>query len=121
MYDILNSSFLHFSISTYFTIILTFCFPIRISKTDRYTIANRFAAVLLTSYKDTQCSKLRILSMHTPGAQLDGTMHPAIFLYAHSCIKVFIMWKDYAPSGYTGAKMYAPGSQNVHTGCRVHP
>ena len=58
MYDILNSSFLHFSISTYFTIILTFCFPIRISETDWYTIANRFAAILLTSYKDTACHKL---------------------------------------------------------------
>ena len=39
MYDILNSSFLHFSISTYFTIILTFCFPIRISKTDHSAIS----------------------------------------------------------------------------------
>ena len=59
MYDILNSSFLHFSISTYFTIILTFCFPIQISKTDQYTIANSFAAVLLTSYKHTACRERR--------------------------------------------------------------
>ena len=41
MYDISNSSFLLFSISTYLSIISTFCFPIRISKTHRSAIALR--------------------------------------------------------------------------------
>ena len=34
IYEILNSSFLDLSILTYFSINLTFCFPIRISKTN---------------------------------------------------------------------------------------
>ena len=34
MHGILNSSFVLFSISTYLSRISTFCFPIRISKTD---------------------------------------------------------------------------------------
>ena len=36
-----------------------------------------------------------------------------------SIVKVFKNWKSLAPSGCTGAKIYAPGSQNVHTGCNL--
>ena len=54
--------------------------------------------------------------MHTPGAQIDRTMHPVVFSYAHFYVKVFIMWRT-----KKCAKIDAPGSQNVHTGCRVHP
>ena len=69
-----------------------------------------------------QCSKLRIFFLHAPGAQLEKIMHPAIFSCTHSIhIKVFIMCKKHAPGGCTDAKLYTPGSQDVHTGCRVHP
>ena len=35
-------------------------------------------------------------------------------------IKVFLMWKKHAPSACTGAKIYAAGSQNMHTGCTLN-
>ena len=59
--------------------------------------------------------------MHTPGAQIDKTMHPAIFACVHFFIKVLIMLNKHVHAGCTGFKIHAPGSQNVHTGCRVHP
>ena len=52
--------------------------------------------------------------MHMPGTQLERIMHPAIFSYEPSYIKVFIMWKK------TAAEIYAPGSQNVHAGCTLN-
>ena len=58
---------------------------------------------------------LRIFSVHTPGEQLSRIMPPAISLYAHSYIKVFIMLKNHGGSVCTGAKMHAPGSENVQT------
>ena len=60
-----------------------------------------------------QCSKLRIFSIHTQGAQVERIMYPASFLHVHnSYIKVFIILKNHAPSGCTGADIYATGSQN---------
>ena len=59
--------------------------------------------------------------MHTPGAQTDKTMHPAIFSCAHFYIKAFIILEVHAHAGCIGFKTHAHGSQNVHTGCRVHP
>ena len=56
--------------------------------------------------------------MHTPGAQLERSMHPAIFSYANSYIKVLM--KKHAHPGCTGAKICAPGSQNVHAGCTLN-
>ena len=52
IYDILNSSFLHFSISTYFSIILTVCFPIQISKTEKKhsKLCSVFASHVLSQY-----------------------------------------------------------------------
>ena len=59
--------------------------------------------------------------MHTPGAQIDKTMQPAIFSCAHFYLKDFIILNIRAHAGCTGFKIHAPGSQNVHTGCRVRP
>ena len=40
----------------------------------------------------------------------------------YSCFTPYInkIWGNHAHTGCTGFKMYAPSSQNVHTGCRVH-
>ena len=40
--------------------------------------------------------------MHTPGAQIDKIMHPAIFLYIHFYIKVSIILNIHAHAGCTG-------------------
>ena len=39
--------------------------------------------------------------------------------YIYKYVKNF--GKKYAPTGCTGSQIFAPGHQNVHTGCRVHP
>ena len=80
-------------------------------------ISHNFGMFEITKTQ-TQSSKLRNYFMHPPGAQIDKTMHPAIFECAHFYIKVFIMLNIHAHAGF---KTLAPGSQNVHTGCRVHP
>ena len=69
MYDTLNSSFLHFSISPNFTIILTFCFPIRISnrpqrhfttcenQTWRFKLLSQ-GYILCSGYKKLACPRV---------------------------------------------------------------
>ena len=43
---------------------------------------------MFQSHNVEQCSKLRNFSMHTPGAQIDKTMHPAILKYMHPTAKM---------------------------------
>ena len=57
MYGISNSSFLLFLILTYLSVILTFCFPIGISKTNRTTISLCVAAK--KKLKDAPVPELR--------------------------------------------------------------
>ena len=59
--------------------------------------------------------------MHTAGAKVAKIVHPAGCPCDLPYIKVLIYEKKYAHTRCTGAKVHAPGSQNVHTGCRVHP
>ena len=59
--------------------------------------------------------------MHTPGALAAKTVHPAVYPDFLSYIKVLICLKKHAHTGCTCAEICAPGSQNVCTGCRVHP
>ena len=51
--------------------------------------------------------------MHPPDAQIDKTMHPAIFSYVHSYIKVLIMLNKHAHAGCTRFNIHASGSKNV--------
>ena len=41
--------------------------------------------------------------------------------YLFMCYSLLKSWETHAHIGCTGFKIHAPGSQNVHTGCRVHP
>ena len=59
--------------------------------------------------------------MHTPGASVAKIMHPAVCLYDLPYIKVLICKEKHEHPGCIGAQICPPGSQNVHTGCRVHP
>ena len=68
-----------------------------------------------------QCSKLRFYYVHLPGAKTSKMMHPAICLCATHYRNLFKIEENHAHTGCTGFKICAPGSQNVHTGCRVHP
>ena len=68
-----------------------------------------------------QCSKIRLYSVHTPGACPTKSMHSSLFLWVHFYINILISCENHAPAGCTCSKTYAPGNQNVHTGCRVHP
>ena len=54
--------------------------------------------------------------MHTLGAQIDNTMHPAIFSCAHFNTEVFMIWNIHAPAECTVFKIHTLGSNNVHTG-----
>ena len=60
--------------------------------------------------------------MHLPVqvAKTQKTMHSAICLCATVYINLSKICKKHANTGCTGFKIHAPGSQNVHTGCRVH-
>ena len=57
--------------------------------------------------------------MHITGEETPKMVHPAI----RSCVPYYInilkSWEKHAHTGCTGFKTHAPGSQNVHTGCRV--
>ena len=59
--------------------------------------------------------------MHLPSAKTPHIVHPAICLCVTHQISQFKFWKKHTHTGCTGFKVYAPCSQNVHTGCRVHP
>ena len=58
--------------------------------------------------------------VHTPGASVAKIVHPAVCLCVLPYIKALICEEKHAHTGCTGAKVCAPCSQNVHTGCRVH-
>ena len=55
--------------------------------------------------------------MHMPGAQVANIMHPA---FCPRILSYTNILDKCAHTGCTGPEMYAPGSQNMHTGCRVH-
>ena len=68
-----------------------------------------------------QCSKLRSYFVHLPGAKTSKMVHPAIFSCVTNYINLSKCLENHAHTGCTGFKSHAPCSQNVHTGCRVHP
>ena len=84
-------------------------------------------AVIQTKAPVLSGKPLHIFFAHTlgrtPGAQIDKPIHSATFLYAHFYIKILILLNIHvhAHAGCTGLYIHAPGSQNVHTGCMVHP
>ena len=49
--------------------------------------------------------------MHTPGAQIDKTMHPAIFSCVHFFTKVLIMLNEHARVGCTGFNSMHPAAK----------
>ena len=61
--------------------------------------------------------------MHMPGAHVAKIAHPAVCL----CVLPYKLYKginilEYACTHRVHRlETCAPGSQNVHTGCRVHP
>ena len=57
------------------------------------------------------CTVLR--EVHPASAQTKSLISDTVTI-----LKIFI---KHAPARCTGPKMCAPGHQNVHTGCRVHP
>ena len=70
------------------------------------------------SIYNPQCSKLRFYFAHLPGAKM---VYPSICSCVTHYINLFKSWEKHAHTGCTDLKIHAPGCQNVHAGCRVHP
>ena len=62
-----------------------------------------------------------IYSVHTPGAEGHRIVHPVF----SPCAQAYLMHRNTLKYGAlpwcTGIRMYAPGGQIMHAGCRVHP
>ena len=79
-----------------------------------YTINYRYTRRAF-GYILSQCSKLRMYSMHAPGgcATIILSMHPALFLWVHFYINILKVWGNHEPAGCTCSSTYAPGHQNT--------
>ena len=67
-----------------------------------------------------QCLKLRFCIVHLPSEKIQK-----LCTLQYSCVNHYInqfkIWLNHAHTGSTCFKIYAPNSQNVHTGYSMHP